>query len=227
MQYHPLLNPKPVVKIMSDSNATDSCEARDRKFEITCGITLAFLAAVLAVANLAAGRYEGNMMVAVNEQASAYSWYSSKSIKQTLIEGQHDLIESLLLAGSIQPEQEAGLRVLLGDLATNIERYQLEKTEILVGSDVVGEENWAQDIEGELGVVTGAQQWEEMANELDSAGDYFDLAILFLEVGLVIGAISLVLNQWKMKRMFFIGMNILGLIGLVLSILAVARGAQV
>ncbi|MCX6645679.1 MAG: DUF4337 domain-containing protein [bacterium] len=199
---------------------------RKDRYEIICGVVIAFLAAILAISNLISDRFSGNMMIAENEKASAYSWYTSKSIKQTLVEGQYAIIESLLAAGSVLPEQEESLRSILSDFQAKIEKYNNEKTEILEGSDVVGEENWAQDVDGEMGKIVGAQEWEQTVNRLNHVGDFFDLSALFLEIGLVLGAISLVIDQFFVKKIFFAGMSILGLAGFIIAMAGVYQGFQ-
>ena len=71
-------------------------DAKKRLYEILFGVTLAVFAAVLAVADLGGGKYGGDEGLASNEKASALMWYQSKSIKQTLAEGQSETLRSLL-----------------------------------------------------------------------------------------------------------------------------------
>jgi hypothetical protein len=78
-----------------------------------------------------------------------------------------------------------------------------------------------------MGLVIGAEEWEALANDLDNVGDVFDLATLFLEICLVLGAISLVIDQWKLKKVFFTSMIVLGLVGFVIGIFAEIQGIQV
>ena len=195
---------------MSDSDGGNPFESR-------AGLALAVLAAVLAVTDLGAGKYGDDELIAVNQTSSAYQWYSSKSIKQTIIEGQADSLTALLEAGAIAPTAEAGVKADAAALAARADRYGKEKKEILLGSAVVGEENWAQDIDGEMGQVIGALEYEALAEKLSGAGDRFDYATLFLQLCLVQGAIAIVMSEPNIKRAFFWLMVILGIVGTVIS----------
>jgi Domain of unknown function (DUF4337) len=195
-------------------------EEKGRHFEALCGIIIALFAAVLAITDLGAGKFGDDELIAHNEKNNAYLWYQSKGIKETLVEGQRDTLESLVNAGSIQPTQLAAVHGLIQNLDGKVERYGKEKKEILLGSSTVGEANWAQDVDGEMGQVVGAKQWESQAMALGSVGDGFDNATLFLQMSLVLGAISLVLQKDGTKKSFFYGMIVLGAIGTVFSCMA-------
>jgi energy-converting hydrogenase Eha subunit C len=65
-----------------------------------------------------------------------------------------------------------------------------------------------------MGKIIGAKEWENKSNVLDDAGDYFDLSTLFLQIGLVLGAIALVLKMPGLKKVFLFAMIILGIIGI-------------
>ncbi len=190
------------------------------RFESRAGLALAVLAAVLAVTDLAAGKFGDDELIAVSEKSSAYQWYSSKSIKQTILEGQSSSLSALREAGAISEGSLAGVAAQIEALESEAERYGREKKEILLGSSVVGPDAWSQEIEGELGQVTGALEWGSMADKLNDAGDRFDVAILFLQLCLVQGAISIVMDSDSVKRMFFWLMIGLGSIGSIVSVFA-------
>jgi hypothetical protein len=199
---------------------SETGEKENKTFEIVCGITLALFAAILAVTDLGGGKFGDDEMIAHNEKANAYQWYNSKSIKQNLAEGQRDILKALVVSGTIKEEQLPAVQTVIGDLEKQTTRYSMEKKEILLGSDKVGKENWLQDVDGKLGVVIGAKEWEHKADGLNDAGDVFDLATLFLQLCLVLGAISLVIVRDTLKRFFYGTMVILGIIGTVISIQA-------
>jgi hypothetical protein len=195
-------------------------EKQKKKFEILCGIVIAFFAAVLAVTDLGAGKYGDDEIIAHNEKSNAYIWYQSKGIKQSLAEGQRDLLTSLVESGAIQKEKAAGVRVMTEKLGKDIERYGKEKKEIHLGSSAVGKRNWVQDVDGKLGGVIGAKQWEQNADVLGKAGDVFDLSTLFLQLCIVLGAIALVLQIDRFKWIFFGAMTVLGCIGMIIAVKA-------
>lgn len=188
-------------------------EKNSSRLETYCGLLLAVFAAVLAITDLGAGRYGGDEMIAVNEKTSAYLWYQSKGIKHDLTEGRSELLKSLVSSGTIMPDKKYVIDSLTVVLDKKMLKYDKQKEEILWGSSKVGKENWAQDIDGEFGMVTGAKEWEATAQKLGRAGDYFDAAILFLQLCIVMGAISLISPTAKSKKNFFFSMIFLGLIG--------------
>jgi hypothetical protein len=53
-------------------------------FEIKCGVVIALFAALMSISDLFAGKYGDDEILLTNEKASAYLWYQSKSIKETL-----------------------------------------------------------------------------------------------------------------------------------------------
>jgi hypothetical protein len=206
--------------------ASAADEGKNNRFEMWCGLVLALFAAVLAITDLGAGRYGDDELIAHNEKNGAYLWYQSKGIKETLVEGQRDTLKALVQAGSIRPEQLPAIETMIGALDADATRYGKEKKEILLGSATVGQAAWAQDIDGEMGKVVGAEEWEAEAGRLGKAGDIFDISTFFLQLCLVAGAISLILQMDRMRWSFFFGMALLGTVGSGFSVLAfMAAGA--
>lgn len=184
------------------------------RWEILFGIVLAIFAAVLAVCDLGAGKFGDDEKLAANDKASAYLWYQSKGIKQTLVEGQANFMDSMLASGTVGKEQQAAVKEQVDKLRSKVERYEKEKAEILEGSAKVGKENWVQpDEKGELGHVIGAREYEAKAKALGDVGDVFDQGTLFLQMCLVLGAIGIIVRNAWMKRIFFLSMLLLGLAG--------------
>ena len=104
------------------------------RFELICGLTIAFLAAILAVTDLGASKYGDDEIIGNNAKANVYAWYQSKSVKQSLVEGQRDLLNTLIESGSIRSEQVSALQTHVNDLEEQIQRYNKEKKELLLGS---------------------------------------------------------------------------------------------
>ena len=198
-----------------------------QRFELVCGLCLAVLAVVLAMTSLGAGRCGDDQVLAANETASAYSWYESKSVTQTVLQGQYDMLKALMASGSINTAQAPAIDRVLGGLYKDISRYKKEKSEILLGSKRVGRENWARDVGGKYGQVTGAKEWEARAGNLDRAGNVFDLAALLLQLCLVLGAISLVFEARHLRWSFFSAMLALGAAGTVISAFAFMQALKI
>ena len=193
-------------------------EDKSSSFEARCGVIIAVFAAIMAVNDLVAGKYGDDEIIGTNEKAAAYMWYQSKSIKETLVDGERSLLESLHDAGAIKPGAEKAVQNHIADLRLKIQRYKKEKNEILKGSESVGKENWVQDLNGELGKVVGAQEIETHLTSLAKAGDRFDLSSLFFQLCLVLGALSLIVKKQNLQQYFFFGMCGLGTLGFVVSL---------
>ena len=189
-------------------------------FEMICGLTLAVLAAVLAVTDLGAGKYGDDEIIAHNQKANAFQWYQAKGIKQSLIEGQRDMIRIMLDAGVVAAENRDKMGSMVAGLDAEIGRYKKERKEIMLGSRGVGQENWVLDEGGELGQVKGAREWEAETVTLGAVGDTFDTATFFLQICLVMGAISLIIKGRRRRNSFYGLMVLLGGVGSVYSVMA-------
>lgn len=189
-------------------------------FEMICGLTLAVLAAVLAVTDLGAGKYGDDEIIAHNQKANAFQWYQAKGIKQSLVEGQRDMIRIMLDAGVVAAENREKMGSMVAGLDAEIGRYKKERKEIMLGSRGVGKENWVLDEGGELGQVKGAREWEAETVTLGAVGDTFDIATFFLQICLVMGAISLIIKGRRMRNSFYGLMVLLGGVGSAYSVMA-------
>lgn len=201
---------------MSDQDNSEKSSG----FEMICGLTLAVLAAALAVTDLGAGKFGDDEIIAHNQKANAFQWYQAKGIKQSLVEGQRDMITIMLDSGVVANENREKMAVMAAALDAEIGRYKKERKEILLGSQGVGKENWVLDEGGELGQVKGAREWEAETVKLGAVGDTFDIATFFLQICLVMGAISLLLKGERMRNTFYGLMVLLGGVGSVYSVMA-------
>ena len=182
-------------------------------FEVLCGLTLAVLAAVLAITDIGGGRFGDDEIIAHNQKTNAFNWYQAKAVKESLIVGQRDMLKVMVDSGVIPAKTQDQMTELMSALNTEIERYKREKAEILLGSAGVGESAWVIEQDGKLGQIKGAMEWEQEAERLGAAGDTFDLSVLFLQICLVMGAISLILKGERMRNFFYVTMVGLGGIG--------------
>jgi len=189
-------------------------------FEMICGLSLAVLAAVLAVTDLGAGKYGDDEIIAHNQKANAFQWYQAKGIKQSLVEGQRDMIRIMLDAGVVAAESREKMGSMVAGLDAEIGRYKKERKEIMLGSRGVGKENWVLDEGGELGQLKGAREWEAETVTLGAVGDTFDIATFFLQICLVMGAISLIIKGRRMRNSFYGLMVLLGGVGSAYSVMA-------
>lgn len=197
-----------------------------RQLEIIFGMMLAVFAGILAVNDLLGGKYGSDELKWVNEKSQAYQWYQSKSIKQSLAEGQRELINTLLIAGVVDKSAVEQLRALGETISGKMQRYEKEKTEILRGSQNIGEENWVQKVDGKLGQILGAQELDQAIGELGSMLDFLDLASLCLQLALVTGAIGIVMGRLSMKLGFMVVSFTAGTAGLICLCLGLVRLTQ-
>jgi hypothetical protein len=172
-------------------------------WEMIYGITLAVAAAILGVGDLMGGNADNTQIALINEKSAAYQWYQSKSIKETLIESQRDLMQSFLDVGIVQSDKVGLVNDQLTQLTKKVDRYGKEKREILLGSATVGKEHWVQDIKGKLGEVVGAEEYAAKIEAAGEAADRFDMSGLLLQLCLVMGAIGLLISEEKFKRSIY------------------------
>ncbi len=191
-----------------------------RRFEMLCGLTLAVFAAILAITDLGGGKYGDDEIIGTNEKANFYAWYQSKSIKQGVVEGERDLVATLLDGGVIAPEARGALEARVKAADAEVLRYKAEKKEILEGSEAVGPGGQVLETNGVKGKVVGTQPLEARLAVLGAAGDVFDMATLYLQLCLVLGAIALVLQDARMKKGFYTGTVVLGVIGTIYTVRA-------
>jgi uncharacterized small protein (DUF1192 family) len=188
-------------------------DAASNRFELASGLTLAVLAALTAVNDLGGGKFGDDEIVGHNEKASAYAWYQSKSIKETSIAQEAELLQALADAGAIVESARPAVEQRIAGLQVEVKRYKAEKKEILQGSTAVGPEGQVLEKDGQKGKIVGAQEWEKSLEILGEAGDRFDDATLWLQLSMVAGAISLVIKSVRLKWSFYAGMVLMGVVG--------------
>lgn len=183
------------------------------------GVLIAFFAALMAIAQMVNGELEEEMMISHNKVVNYSSWYQSKSIKESLKESELNYLSALLESGMVLEENKALVGNKIQTVKQQIEKYASEKTEILIGSILVGKANWAQDLDGEMGKITGVKEWEALTEEYDVATKKFDLAMLFFQISIVLGAVCIIIyDNPRLQKTFIILMILSGIIGVVMSL---------
>lgn len=189
-----------------------------KKTEAIGGVLIAFFAALMAISQMVNGEFEEEMMIAHNRVVNYSSWYQSKSIKESLKEGELDYLQTLLDTGIIPENKQPIVLSKIEGTKKKIQKYSSEKIEILIGSENIPKEEWAQDLDGEMGVIIGVKQWEQIAEEYDKATKKFDLGLLFFQICIVLGAVCIIIyDSPKLQRTFILLMIIFGAIGVLLS----------
>ncbi|EAR01583.1 DUF4337 domain-containing protein [Maribacter sp. HTCC2170] len=199
-------------KTMQVSVASENAEAIG-------GVLIAFFAALMAISQMVNGELEEEMMIAHNKVVHYSSWYQSKSIKESLKEGELNYLETLLSAGIVTQENQEIVKTRIRETSDKIAKYGAEKTELMLGSANIPKENWTQDLDGKMGVIVGVREWEVLADEYDVATKKFDIGMLFFQISIVLGAVCIIIyDNPKLQRMFIKLMVVFGTIGLIMSI---------
>ncbi len=202
------------------NNNTEMVEVSvaSERAEAIGGVLIAFFAALMAISQMVNGELEEEMMIAHNKVVNYSSWYQSKSIKESLKESELNYLENLINTGLISEENKPKIEATIQATKEKIEKYNLEKTEILIGSSHVGEAQWTQDLNGELGQIIGVKEWETLADEYDIATKKFDLGMLFFQISIVLGAVCIIIyDNPKLQKAFITMMIIFGVIGILMS----------
>jgi hypothetical protein len=186
------------------------------KAEAIGGLFIATVAAIMAISQLFGNNVQEEMMVAHNHHNSYFTWYQSKSVKQSLKESELATLESLKSAfdkNELEPQ--------IKKVKLEIEKYKLEKNEILVGSSHISKEKWVQDLDGKMGQIKGVKEWEAEAQKLEFASNKFDLATMFFQIALVLGAVCIIIyDNPKLQKTFLVGMAGLCVLGIAWSVWA-------
>ena len=197
----------------TENSINQSTDETGNRLERKIGLTLALFAAVLAVVDLGGGKFGDDEIIGTNEKANLYQWYQSKSIKQSIIEQEVQLLTGLVEAGAVTAQGQGAITKQLAIAKQAVQRYEKEKREILLGSKAVGPKAQVLEVSGAKGQIIGTKPWQQKLDTLGLAGDKFDIATLWLQIALVFGAISLILNSEKLKASFYYALVIGSLIG--------------
>ena len=202
-----------------NNRETVEVSVASERAEAIGGVLIALFAALMAISQMVNGELEEEMMIAYNNVVSYSNWYQSKSIKESLKESELDYLTALISSGIVTDEK---VQVIEGEIASvqkNIDKYNAEKIEILNGSAFVGKENWTQDIEGEMGVIIGVKEWQQLAATYDYATKKFDYGMLFFQICIVLGAVCIIIyDNPILQKSLIVLMIIFGITGTFLSI---------
>lgn len=198
-----------------ETNQEGVAPEESKNLELFIALLIAIFAAVLSINDLGGGRYGDDEMIAHKETAAMYEWSQAKNIKSMLCANQLESLSTLELTNTIKAGKESVIDSIKISHIKDIDRYKKEIKEIRNGSANIDKAEWILKDEktGELGKIIGASEWKAEAEKLGEAGDKFDLASLFLQISIVFGAISLVIQKNSSRKNFLylmIGMGVVG-----------------
>ena len=202
-----------------NNRETVEVSVASERAEAIGGVLIALFAALMAISQMVNGELEEEMMIAHNNVVSYSNWYQSKSIKESLKESELDYLTALISSGIVTDEKVQVIEDKIASVQKNIDKYNAEKTEILNGSAFVEKENWTQDIEGEMGVIIGVKEWQQLAATYDYATKKFDYGMLFFQICIVLGAVCIIIyDNPILQKSLIVLMIIFGITGTFLSI---------
>ena len=203
--------------IKSEQTSTTTPRTLERT-ETIGGILIAVFAALLAIAELVNNNLEEEMMISHSQFVNYSNWYQSKSIKQSLKESELDYLNALTETGIIPEDKIKNINAKIAQTKGMELKYEAEKTEILVGSSNVPREQWAQDLDGEMGKIIGINEWEKLTQDYETATKKFDLGKLMFQICIVLGAVCIIIrDNKKLQKNFIILMLAFGAIGILIS----------
>jgi hypothetical protein len=214
------LHPHPHdMTIAADSSDSHVLVSRaSERIEAQGGVLIAFFAAMLAISQLVGTNVEDDRKRAETQHLEMFNWYQSKSVKQSLQEGHLASVQLAMLTVDASRMNRTYGDSLVRAIQADIARYSREKKEILVGSAQIPQTEWAQDIDGKLGLIVGVKEWEVTAARLNRAEAKFDMSTFFFQVCLVLGAVCVIIyDNPKLQRAFVFGMIGCGVLGMALA----------
>lgn len=185
----------------------------EETFQKKLGLTMALIATIFSISGWIAGGYSSTQSGAEQKIAYMHDWYNAKGIKQSLAEGQRDLLKALMESETISGDKVATLQQNIEATNANIARYKKEKVEMTLGSKAVGQGNWVQEIDGKLGLIEGTKELERKVTSLAPALNRFQMSYLFFQLSLFAGSVSLMNNNMKLKHILLWILIMLGTIG--------------
>lgn len=165
---------------------------------------------------------EEKITLANYKQVSYSDWYSAKSIKQMLKESEKEHI-SALLSVDIIANDKTKIQEKLKSINKDILKYEAEKTEILIGSQNIPKEYWAQDIDGEMGKIVGLREWTEISTKLSTSLSRTKIGLLFIQIAIIFSVMNMLIKeQLKLRKTFTTLTLVSGGIGIIISLYALS-----
>ena len=190
-----------------------------QRTEVIVGLLIIFFAFLMSVMQITNSNLNDKMMIAYNKLISYTNWYQSKSIKKSLKEGEVNYYDALLLSNTIPEKNRHKIKSKIAASKSLVLKYEAEKAEILIGSSNIPKEYWAQDINRELGKITGINQWESTTIKYDQAINRFDISILFFQVGIILGAVCIITyGHTNIQKALLICMFLFGILGICIAL---------
>ncbi len=143
-------------------------------------VTTTILAVLTSIASARAGHCISESQVLTALEGSKWAYYQAKSIKENLLEMEHNIFQMHQL-GSTTPEQKALIDNNLKTASEDIDRYNKEKDDIKKEAEAVGKEN----------------------AHISRQGNQFALSVVLFQIGIMLSSVGALL---KRKEMWLVGL---------------------
>lgn len=201
------LRPRATPAAMSDAPGSS-------RTDFHLGVAVAIVAALVAIVDLANGRFGDDELIATEEKVSAYLWFNAKGIKESVAESQRDLLGALVVTGVVAADRQGDVATIIAGNDAEVARFAREKAAILDGGVIDGQR------------VVGARALEARASRLDRVGNFLDVSMLFLHLSLLLGGVGIAVSHKELERTLLkivVGGAALGMATAVIGLIDYAR----
>src|SRR5919199_2308251 len=155
-------------------------QAGDDRFRRRAAIVIGVLAMLLAISGLGGANATKEMLNANILASDTYAFYQAKNIRQTSNQLAADELQALLRTQpSLAPDAQAQLQQRIQQYQATVARYESEPS--------TGE--------GKQELLVKAQQYEQRRDRAARQDPNFDFAQALLQIGIVLGSVSIVATQ--------------------------------
>ena len=152
----------------------------DERFRRRAAIAIGVMAMLLAITSLGGANATKEMLNANILASDTYAFYQAKNIRQTSNQLAADELQALLLTQpSLAPGAQAQLQQRIQQYQATVARYESEPS--------TGE--------GKQELLVKAQQYEQRRDRAARQDPNFDFAQALLQIGIVLGSVSIVATQ--------------------------------
>jgi len=182
------------------------------------GVLIIIIVGILAILKVLTSGLEEEVAHANYKHVSYSNWYSAKSIKQVLKEGERDYLLAIANSGIVAEDKLNQIQARIQITDDLSKKYNAEKTEILIGSANIPVTSWTQDLDGEMGKIVGLQTWEQISLNKSLVISKLELGSLFLQIAVVFGILGIIIDEnLKLQKVFSAIMILTGCVGVVLG----------
>ncbi|OPY08085.1 MAG: hypothetical protein A4E67_01063 [Syntrophaceae bacterium PtaB.Bin038] len=158
-------------------------DTKPDRFMTWIALTTAVMAVLAAITTLYVGKYSSRAVLHQGEETDMWAYYQAKSIKQHAYEMQREKVEQELLAqaGNIPKEAREKAERMLARYGKNIDRYEVEKSEIKEKAETLAKEK----------------------KEATARAGNFGYALIFLQIAIMLSSLAALT---KRKELWVLGL---------------------